>query len=160
MSWKFSLIAVVLLLPAVVPGAGDAPTDRATIQGIKAVTIVLDPLSPELKKAGLNETDFRTRIEDRLREAQIPVDQNAAEFLGLKLTSVRGNRGPFAVAFSLGVYQPVVLSRDRNVHAAPATWEVESVLMADPKALAQASAETVDELAGRFVAAWRAVNPK
>ena len=158
MKWTRLLVPALLFLPPATRAAGDAPLDRATLRGLKSVNIVLDPLDPGLLRAGLTMIDLQTRLTERLREAHIPVDQSAVEFLGLRIVAVRGNRGPFALAFNLGVYQPVQLIRDKSVRAATSTWDVETVLMADPKVLQQASGETIDELAGRFVAAWRSVN--
>ena len=64
------------------------------------------------------------------------------------------------MSITIGLYQPVVLVRDAKVRTATQTWEVETILMADPKQLFRASMESVDELADRFVAAFRSVNPK
>jgi hypothetical protein len=73
---------------------------------------------------------------------------------------VRANRGPFAVAVTLGAYQPVLLARDRNTKTATQTWEAETVLLAEPKQLYRATMDSVDELAAGFIAAYRSVNPK
>ncbi len=156
MRWCF-LVSLLLLAPAVY-GTGDTPLDRGTMRGLKSVNIVLDPLAPELARAGLTETELKSRMETRLTNAHIAVDTTAPEFLGLRITHVRNNRGPYALAFNLGLYQPVVLVRDRNLKSATPTWDVETVLLADPKALEGAALETVDELADSFVRAWRSVN--
>ncbi len=157
---RLILFPALLTAAAAFLWAGDAAIDRATLRGLKAVNVVLDPLAPELQKSGLTRIDLQTRLENRLRDAQIPVDPSAAEFLGLRITSVRGNRGPFAAAFQLALYQPVVLVRDRNSKSASPTWDVETVVMADPKVLQQAANDSIDDLAGRFVTAWRSVNPR
>jgi hypothetical protein len=64
------------------------------------------------------------------------------------------------VCISIGLYQPVVLSRDKNIKSVTQTWEVVTTLMAEPKALNEASMSSVDELTDRFVAAYQAANPK
>ena len=97
-------------------------------------------------------------MEQRLREAGIPIDAASNEFVGLRLTSVRVARGPFAIAVSVGLYQPVMLVRDRNVKTATQTWEVEAVVLADRKHVSSACMDTVDALTGQFVAAYRSVN--
>ena len=76
------------------------------------------------------------------------------------MTDVRDNRGPFAVAITMGAYQPVVLARDKNVRTATQTWEVETVLLAEPKQLYRGAMDSIDELAARFVTAYRSVNPQ
>ena len=159
MRWRLLPLCALLAAP-VVQGFGDAELDRATMRGLKSVNVVLDPLAPELIKAGLTESDVQARLETDLKDAHIPVDRSATEFIGLRITSVRGNRGPFALAFNLGLYQPVVLVRDPNLKSAIPTWDIETVLLADQKVLYQATMESIDELADRLAAAWRSVNPQ
>jgi hypothetical protein len=145
-------------------GAGDAALDRATLKGIASVNVVIDPVAPELEQEGATANALRTRTEERLRSAGITVDRNAPAFVALRFTSVRASGSrfstskPFAVATTIALYQPVVLSRDRNVRTATQTWEVETVLLADSKQVHQACLDSVDELAGRFVTAYRSVN--
>ncbi|HEY1340348.1 MAG TPA: hypothetical protein VGF59_22710 [Bryobacteraceae bacterium] len=150
---------VVLAVAGCVHAAGDAALDRETLRGITAVNVVIDRLDPVLEREGLNVSTLQDRIEQRLQRAGIHMDQNAKEFVGLRITQVRDRRGPYAVCIMIGVYQPVELTRDRKLHTATQTWEVESVLMADPKQLNQATQDTLDDLAGRFVTAFQSVNP-
>jgi hypothetical protein len=154
MGWVLPLLGVCVGL------AGDTPMDRATLKGIKAIGVIVDQLPPEFPKEGVNTDALQTRLADRLRAANITVDPDAKEFVGLRVTSVRANRGPYAVCISIGLYQPVTLVRDPAMRLAPQTWEVETVLMADPKILYRAAMESVDELAARFVTAYRSVNPE
>jgi hypothetical protein len=60
----------------------------------------------------------------------------------------------------MGLYQPVLLSRDRDLRTSTQTWEVETVLMADPKVLVTACNESADDLSDRFAAAYHSVNPE
>jgi len=151
-----SVLLMAFALPA--GGAGDAALDRATLRGVKAVNVVIDPVAAEIQKEGATADVLRTRLEDRLREAGIPVDAAANEFVALRLTSVRAARGPFAIAATVGLYQPVVLVRDRNIKTATQTWEVETVVLADTKQVYRACMDSMDELARQFVAAYRSVN--
>lgn len=153
---RISLLLMAIALPA--GGAGDAALDRATLRGVKSVNVVIDPVAAELQKEGATADVLRTRLEDRLREAGIPVDTTATEFVALRLTSVRAARGPFAIAATIGLYQPVVLVRDRTIKTATQTWEVETVVLADTKQVYRACMDSMDELAGHFVTAYRAVN--
>lgn len=130
------------------------------MRGLKSVAIVIDRLDPELVRQGLTQAFLQSRLENRLHDAAIPLDKNAGEFVGLRVIHVRGGRGPYALCLSVGLYQPIQLVRDRNVRTATQTWEVETVLMAEPKQLMEASLSSIDELADSFVAAWRSVNPR
>ena len=159
----FRRMCVLLTMIALPLGAaGDAALDRATLRGVKAVNVVIDPVAPEIEKEGATANDLRTRMEERLRGAGLQVDTASVEFVALRVTSVkaaRGSRGPLAIAVSIGLYQPVTLVRDPKLKTATQTWEVETVVLADPKQVYRACMDSMDELAGRFVAAYRSVNP-
>jgi hypothetical protein len=157
MNRKLFVLLASLALP--LGGAGDAALERATMRGLKAISVAIDPVAPEVEKEGVTADLLRTRLEERLQAAGIKVDPASIEFLGLRLISVRAARGPLAIAASIGVYQPLTLNRDRTVKTVAQTWEVNTVLLADPKMVYRACMDSVDELADRFVAAYRAVNP-
>jgi hypothetical protein len=154
--WRILLF--LLLVPAATEGAGDAALDRATLRDLKSISVVIDRIDPELVKEGFAQEIFRGRIEDRLQNAGLPVTSKSTEFLGLRLLHVRARRGPYALCVSLGLYQPVILVRDAKLRTATQTWEVNTVLMAEPSIVYSASLDSVDELVDRFIAAWRAVN--
>lgn len=157
---KWILFAVLAMIPLATSAAGDAELDRATMRGIKAVNVVIDRIDPQLPREGVSADALQERIEARLKEAKIEINPAAAEFVGIQITAVRSGRGPYALSFTIGLYQPVILVRDRNIRTATKTWEVETILMADSKVVRQASLESMDELAARFVTAWRSVNSK
>jgi hypothetical protein len=151
-------LTLFLLLTALAQGAGDAPIDRATLRGLSAVNVVVDKIDPPLEAAGVTPGVIRSRVEDRLRAANITIDSSKKEFVAVRITGVRASRGPVAAAVTLGAYQPVTLARDPKMRTATQTWEVESVLLAEPKQLYRAAMETIDELAASFVNAYRSVN--
>jgi hypothetical protein len=156
MTRKTWFLLAALALP--LSGAGDAALDRATLRGVTAVHVVMDPVAPELERAGATANVLRSRLEERLRRAGVSIDPASTAFVALRLTSVRASRGPFAIAADIGLYQPVILSRDRNLRTATQTWEVETVILAEPKQVEEACTDSVDDLAGRFVTAYRSVN--
>ena len=90
--WRF--LPLLLLLPFVTEGAGDAALDRATLKGLKSLGVVVDPIDPELAKEGLAQDTFRAHLEEKLRNAGLPVQANSTEFLGLRLLPVRDPAGP------------------------------------------------------------------
>jgi hypothetical protein len=139
--------------------AGDAALDRATLRGLKAFNIVIDPLDSALEKSGLTADALRSRIDTRLRHAGIALDNNAIEFVGLRIDSMLARKGPASLCFSLAFYQPVALARDQKIRTAAATWEVRTMQMIPPKAIVQAAQDAVDQIADQFVAAYRSVNP-
>jgi hypothetical protein len=160
MNWKMVLLLAILTQPLQVDAANDGPLDRATLRGLPAVGVVIDKLDKELAHENLTQDALQSRMEKRLRNAGMPLGKDANVFLGLRVTQVRAKRGPVAVSISIGLYQPVVLSRDRNIRSVTQTWEVVTTLLAEPKVLFEASMTSVDELTDLFVTAYQAVNPK
>jgi len=150
----------LLLAPPATRAAGDASLDRATLRGLSGVGVVVDVLPPELQNLGVTREALLNRLLARLQRDGISIDPAATEFVGLRLTSVHGSRGPFAVSMTIGLYQPILLSRNREVRTATQTWEVETVLMAEARILQTACGETADDLADRFAAAYHSVNPQ
>jgi len=159
MCWKIFILFAMAALPVTSQAAGDGELDRATLRGLKAISVVIDRVDPQLPKEGVAAAALQDRIESRLRDAKIEVNSSATEFIGLQISAVRGGRGPYALSLTIGLYQPVLMLRDRNMKTTTKTWEVETILMAEPKILRQASLESVDDLASRFVQAFRSVNP-
>lgn len=155
---RFVFLAAFLAGATLATAAGDAAIDRATLKGLTAVNVIVDKLDAQIEAAGVTRAAVRARIEEKLREANITVDSSKSEFVAVKMTGVRANRGPVALAVTLGAYQPVTLSRDRNVRTATQTWEIETILLADPKQLYRATMDAVDELAAGFVTAFRSAN--
>src|SRR5689334_24223062 len=133
MRWKMVLLSALVGLPVAVDAAGDAELDRATLRGLKAVSVVIDRVDPQLPKESVPAAALQDRLESRLRDARIEVNTSATEFIGLQISAVRGGRGPYALSLTIGLYQPVIMVRDRNVKTTTKTWEVETILMAEPK---------------------------
>jgi hypothetical protein len=153
---------LLVVLPAVFHtglNAGDAALDRATLRGLKAFNIVVDPLDPQLEKAGLSADALRSRLDTRLRHAGIALDTNAIEFVGLRIDSMLlPKKGPDSLCLSLAFYQPVILSRDQKIRTATQTWDVRMMQVVAPKSMVQSALDTVDQIADKFVAAYRSVN--
>jgi hypothetical protein len=146
-----------MLLSAAAFGA-DGQLDRSTLKNLKAVSIVVDLIDPELQRQGVDPDFLRVTIQTKLEKAGIAVDKNAVEFLGLRVTAALGKRMPAALCVSLGLYQAVVLSRDKEIRTATETWSVDSVASAQPKAVKEAAADLLNDLVSRFVNAYASVN--
>ena len=124
------------------------------------IKVAVDPLGPELEAEGLHAADLQARIEDRLPKAGIAVEQSAREFLGLHVMAVREAKGPYGICISLGLYQSVLLERDRTIKTATQTWETQSVVAVRPKQVRMAMDSTIDQLVDQFAGAYGSANPK
>jgi hypothetical protein len=158
--------AFLLLIAIALPlgGAGDAALDRATLRGIASVNVVIDPVAPEIQKEGATADVLRARMQERLQQGGLRIDPSSTDFVAIRLTSVQGGKASFggkssfAIAVSVAVYQPVTLVRDKSLRTVTQTWEVETIVLADAKQVNAACLDSVDELAARFLAAYKSVN--
>ena len=152
-------LALLVFSPAL-RGTGDGKIDRGTLRGLKAIGVIVDPPDPPLDDEGLTADLIGRQLESHLLHRGITVDPRAVEFLGVRVSSARVRKGTYSLCLSLGVYQPVTLTRDKEIRTATPTWQVDTILVAQPKQLVQTSTTALDQLADRFVDAWRSVNPQ
>ena len=149
----------MLIFPLGIRGAGDAALDRGTLRGLKAVSVVIDTLDPQINQEGLTADVLQRQLESRLSSGGMTVDKAAVEFLGLRVELARGaKKGPYGICLAIGLYQPVTINRDKELKTATQTWEVSTLLIAQPKLLIQSTTAALDQLADRFVIAWKSVN--
>lgn len=157
-------ILPLLLFLTLSPHSGvssDAPLDRATLRGLKAVKAIVDsPDGDALQQAGLTTAKLAGQIEQRIAKAGIPVDPNAREFVGLRVTFAHAKKTDYALGLTLAVYQNVSLSRDPAMKTMAETWSGESILLVPPRMLGEAVANTLDQLVDQFIAAYRSANPQ
>ena len=134
--------------------------DRATMRGLKAVKVVIDNPQPATPREALDNQQLQTLVELRLQNAGIATNPDAVEFLGVNATYTRERRGPYAAAFAIGLYQVVMLGRERSIKSVVETWGLQSVQLAQPKQLHQVSRKNLEALVDQFIVAYRSVNPK
>lgn len=156
----------LLLLLAAPCAAGDSSMDRSTLRGLKAMKVVVDSPGTDIERAGVDRDQLRTTIEQKLRDAGITIDNDAVEFLGLTISSARVPRrslmskGPVSLVVGIGLYQIVLLNRDKTIKTVTETWGDERVAPAASKAIEHTVSDAVDDLVNEFVNAYRAMNPK
>lgn len=157
----------LVMLVAAPCAASDSSMDRSTLRGLKAVKVVVDSPAPEVEREGVSGDGLRITIEQKLRDAGITVDHDAVEFLGLNISSARPPRKtlmskapPLSLVINIGLYQIVLLSRDKTTKTVTETWGDQRVAPAPPKAIEHTVEDAVDDLVSEFITAYRAVNPK
>jgi len=156
----------LLTFGAAFGAASDSSMDRSTLRGLKAVKVVVDSPAPEVEREGISGDGLRITIEQKLREAGITVDHDAVEFLGLNISSARPPRktlmskGPISLVINMGLYQIVLLNRDKTTKTVTQTWGDQRVAPAAPKAIEHTVSDAIDDLVNEFITAYRAVNPK
>ena len=160
------LLAIVLGFAGLCYGsrvahAGDGPHDRATLQGLTAVFVDVQPLDATGLVAGLEPDAIKSELDLKLRLAgltamrsadeDVPPQQRGVLQLNVGVVSVPKEQGVYAYSVYLGLLQGAVMIRDmQTVVAAPTWWVVRNGVgdVAQVRGAITAAAE-------RFVTAYR-----
>jgi len=160
---SFALMTLFLLGLPVPTWPGDDPYDRATLKGITAIRVVVEPLNPEAERDGLTKDQLQTDVELRLRKAGIRVTSSLEEsewsYLHLNVNPVKGSSGLYAYHISLEFEQGVILGRDRNISLSAPTWSVAEVGIIGAQRLRDVRGDVAD-LADKFIKAYLEQNPE
>jgi hypothetical protein len=152
-------LAIVALVSSFAQ-ASDGPIERATLRGLKALRVAVDPTDEQLQRAGVTVAKVATMVEQQLQKAGLATDENAIEFLGVRITAAHAKKQSSAVCLSLGLYQNVTLARDTKIKAITETWSGDSVVLSPPQLFFEAVSSTINQLVDQFVVAYRAANAK
>jgi hypothetical protein len=153
-----SLVLLCALTVWATPGAAsDTENARATLKGVKAVNVVVEPLGPELEQAGLATAQVQTDVEVRLRKAGIHVDSSATANLYINVNVIESTGG-FAANIDVEFNQPAVLIAN-SLTATVATWSCGAVLITSPERTSMFIRESVGSLVDRFSIGYLSVNP-
>jgi hypothetical protein len=146
-----------LILWATPSAASDTEGTRATLEGIRAVTVVMEPLERAVEQAGLTTAQVQTDVELRLRKAGIRVDSSATAYLYVNVNVMESNGG-FAANVDVQLNQRAVLI-ENSLTATVATWSCGAILMTSAERASKFIPESLGELVDRFLAAYLSVNP-
>src|ERR1041385_1267497 len=102
-------------------GASDGPIERATLRGLKSVRVIVDPSDQDLQKAGITAAKLVEMVEQRMKQMGMELDNQAVEFIGLRVTAAHEKKRNSAVCLTLGLYQNVTLARDPKIKATTET---------------------------------------
>jgi len=153
---------VALLLLVSLPAWADDLDQRATLQGLPGVTVMVDVLGPPYGRDALSVPDLQAAVEQRLRQRGIRVLTEASGLLLLKVTTVGDTGDAYAVHLALHLLQLVRL--DRKLHTPMqfffSTWDEESLLQVAPTDFPRVVRATAMTLVDQFITAYLEQNPK
>jgi hypothetical protein len=157
-----------MLLLAVLPLVGlaqtiDSPWHRATLKGVTTVAVDVLPVDAAVERDGLTQSQIRTDVELRLRQAGIrinPASQSASGTLSVVVTAFKQETSPlYAISLSVSFGQLVTLIRDPSLVTAAPTWGIISVQVVGAARLRGVRYD-VGDLVDRFINAYLEQNPK
>ena len=160
------VLAACLVLLAHPPcSALDDDVSRVSLKGLRAVAVAVEEFPSEFQAQGLTRESVEADVAGRLKSAGIRVytREEAGRapgnpFLLVFVTAYKPETDFYICNIEVNLYQKVVLERNRSINTFSTTWSIAWTGLAGSDHLAGLS-EKVSDLADRFVAAWKAVNP-
>ena len=156
------LVLLLWALPARGQSVASSGSERDSLAGLSAVSIVVIGPSPEAERDGLTGESIRTDVELRLRRAGIYVPIKASETtlpkpsLYITADTWRGN-GMYAIALRVQLQQ-LMNSLVTGKPFFGSTWERAGIVTVGAKNLQDARG-TLGDYIDQFVNDFRAANP-
>ncbi len=135
-------------------GKGAANSQRDTLEGLGPIRVVVNS---DAERDGLTEQILQTAVELRLRQNDIPLDEDASfdRYLYVNVNTVVNDTGLYAYAVQVALKQRASLSNGFTVRAA--TWDTGYVGMVGKNNLRTVREDVLD-LVDRFSNDYLAVN--
>ena len=138
----------------------------ATLKGLTAIRVAIDVSGTEVELPGLRKADLQSRIEGKMKKAGLQVlgESERAQgmptlYLNLNLLALDQLAAEvYVFSIDLALIQEVRLLRAPGIKAASPTWRAPGSLGTIDAAELVSLRDTADELADRFLAAYRAAN--
>lgn len=144
-----------------------ALADTAILKGLpKSFNVVIEPLDPEAKKAGLNEASLAKVIQNRLAKKKFGTVAMAGgpEIYGriVVLTSndVKGEVLGYGAHVELSCREKAFLARDKTTTFSAPIWFKGNVTVSNPKQFGANVVSVLASLTDQFIADVQSVNPK
>ena len=137
--------------------AGDL-FEQASLQGLRAVQVVVENLAPDISQDGLDRERIKAAVEQQLRQARVTVEPQAENALYIHLGTNKNEDGVYSYALSLQLLQLVLLFRDPGLVTWGTTWSLDQV-----GSVAPAKVNELESLIARgvnaFVEDYQTANP-
>ena len=146
----------------------DGKSNRATLQGLKGVGVLVENLAPDVEKEGLVKSQIQTDVESRLRAAGVkvltkeecagtPGEPYLYVNINLNIAETESDAYPYSV--DLLFIQKVSLLRDPKITTYAVTWSTGGVGSIGKKIVGQLR-DDVKGMVDLFIKAYQGENPK
>lgn len=153
--------SVALLLLLTLPAWADTIDQRASLQGLPGVSVMIDAIGPPYGRDALSIPELQAAVELRLRQHGIRVITEAGGRLSLRVTTTRDHVDAYAVHLALHLLQVARLERKLKnpMQFLLSTWDADSLLFVAPTDFLREVRPKVVDLLDRFIDAYLEQNP-
>ena len=155
-----SLVLGILLLLLYIPAWADTPFERSTLRGIKAIKVVVEKIDADAERDGLVGSQLQSDIELRLRQAGIPVDNHAPEFLYIVVNTIKDDLNLYGFSIRVEFRRPVHLGRDLSITTLGVTWSVTPLVGIVSSSDLRTLRDDVRDMVDEFIKAYPEKNPR
>jgi hypothetical protein len=159
-------VAILLAASTFASAQQFVPTGRDTLRRLPGIEVVVEPLQPELERAGLTSEVVSAEVSSRLRAAGIVLYPSQRDnpspskpYLYIHLNAINLPRGGgYAVAIQVHVRQTLqsLTTESRVVNAM--SWDSHNIVVAGPTTLREGTSQELRALVDTFIVDWRAVH--
>jgi hypothetical protein len=165
--WITAVAVVCLAGVWAVKASGQLSEKQWSLAEIKTVSVYVQGLTEQTKKAGLRGERIRAELEKRLKELGIKVvsKEEAANLAGspvvyVNISAFKIERAPeYVYHAEVGLLQQVTLVRDRQIRIMSITWTKGRLGYCPSRTLVKSVRETVGYLMDGFSKDYNAANP-
>ena len=118
--WRLSIV-LLLSTPSNASAAGDL-FERASLQGLQSIQVVLEDFAPEVVQDGLDRDVLKIAIEEQLIQAGITIEQQAEHAFYIHLKTTLPMEGTYSYALNYEFLLLVLLFRAPEVVTCGNTW--------------------------------------
>jgi len=142
--------------------------NRATLQGLRGVRVLVEDLAPEVERDGLVKDQLQKSVEERLRTAGIRVltQEEAVKapgepylYVNVNISFAKGEEGICSYSIDVALIQNVTLVRIPKQASYAVTWSTGGVGLIGNKSLSELKG-TIEEIVDIFIKSFLSVNPK
>jgi len=147
-------------------GIGDDKYSRPSLKGLKKLSVVIqieNPVSEDLRKAGLTEDRIRAGVELKLREVNIDVVyiQELSSDIPILHVEVNGSRKSdkiFSFLIEVELWQRSFLKRDPKLEVISGTWSTGVFGSGSSSGIASDMMGLINRMMDTFIKAYSSVN--
>ncbi len=141
---------------------------KESLRGLKGLFILVEPLNPEVEKAGVSREQLKREVELKLRQAGIRVfneEQRMEEpdqpYLYINLNGYSWREEViYGYALKVDLNQLVILNRDPKIGGFGTTWYSGSAGIIGANKLKNFIRKELADTIDKFISDYSAVNPK
>jgi hypothetical protein len=161
---RAAIVFLVLAQAAIVEAQTGraAQTDRATLTGLKAVSVLVENIDKDAERAGFSGGQIKTDVELRLRKAGVRVVETtnyAFPYLYINLNTLQLSNFPtWIYSLRVGLVQTVTLPREKPFFCVAETWNRGSLGFAPAGTLVSSARSQLGDLVDQFINDFLAAN--